>query len=148
MLIEVGYKFHFYGEDARVAAKTLNIFAYQSRNYLTASVPVPRLHVYVRRLVDAGHKVGVIRQTETAALKAAGEYVDKNGDTSGKSGLFERKLVGLYTKSTLEAGVAVDPGGGANAVAGASAADGDWRTTGVLLCVCLLYTSPSPRDRG
>ena len=135
LLIEVGYKFHFYGEDARVAAKTLNIFAYQSRNYLTASVPVPRLHVYVRRLVDAGHKVGVIRQTETAALKAAGEYVDKNGDTSGKSGLFERKLVGLYTKSTLEAGVAVDPGGGANAVAGASAADGDWRTTGVLLCV-------------
>ena len=135
LLIEVGYKFHFYGEDARVAAKTLNIFAYQSRNYLTASVPVPRLHVYVRRLVDAGHKVGVIRQTETAALKAAGEYVDKNGETSGKSGLFERKLVGLYTKSTLEAGVAVDPGGGANAVAGASAADGDWRTTGVLLCV-------------
>ena len=135
LLIEVGYKFHFYGEDARVAAKTLNIFAYQSRNYLTASVPVPRLHVYVRRLVDAGHKVGVIRQTETAALKAAGEYVDKHGDTSGKSGLFERKLVGLYTKSTLEAGVAVDPGGGANAVAGASAADGDWRTTGVLLCV-------------
>ena len=135
LLIEVGYKFHFYGEDARVAAKTLNIFAYQSRNYLTASVPVPRLHVYVRRLVDAGHKVGVIRQTETAALKAAGEYVDTNGDTSGKSGLFERKLVGLYTKSTLEAGVAVDPGGGANAVAGASAADGDWRTTGVLLCV-------------
>ena len=125
LLIEVGYKFHFYGEDARVAAKTLNIFAYQSRNYLTASVPVPRLHVYVRRLVDAGHKVGVIRQTETAALKAAGEYVDKNGETSGKSGLFERKLVGLYTKSTLEAGVAVDPGGGANAVAGASAADGD-----------------------
>ena len=121
LLIEVGYKFHFYGEDARVAAKTLNIFAYQSRNYLTASVPVPRLHVYVRRLVDAGHKVGVIRQTETAALKAAGEYVDKNGETSGKSGLFERKLVGLYTKSTLEAGVAVDPGGGANAVAGASA---------------------------
>ena len=105
----MGYKFHFYGEDARVAAKTLNIFAYQSRNYLTASVPVPRLHVYVRRLVDAGHKVGVIRQTETAALKAAGEYVDTNGETSGKSGLFERKLVGLYTKSTLEAGVAVDP---------------------------------------
>lgn len=149
LLIEVGYKFHFYGEDARVAAKTLNIFAYQSRNYLTASVPVPRLHVYVRRLVDAGHKVGVIRQTETAALKAAGEYAGEyagksgSGEASGKSGLFERKLVGLYTKSTLEAGVAVDPGGGAhNAVAGSSAADGDWRTTGVLLCVAESFDSP------
>ena len=134
LLIEVGYKFHFYGEDARVAAKTLNIFAYQSRNYLTASVPVPRLHVYVRRLVDAGHKVGVIRQTETAALKAAGEYANASSGGNGKSGLFERKLVGLYTKSTLEAGVAVDPSGGTND-RGETAAAADWRTTGVLLCV-------------
>ena len=136
LLIEVGYKFHFYGEDARVAAKTLNIFAYQSRNYLTASVPVPRLHVYVRRLVDAGHKVGVIRQTETAALKAAGEYAnaEKSSGGNGKSGLFERKLVGLYTKSTLEAGVAVDPSGGTND-RGETAAAADWRTTGALLCV-------------
>ena len=134
LLIEVGYKFHFYGEDARVAAKTLNIFAYQSRNYLTASVPVPRLHVYVRRLVDAGHKVGVIRQTETAALKAAGEYATNDGG-NGKNGLFERKLVGLYTKSTLEAGVAVDPSGGTNDRGETAAPFGDWRTTGVLLCV-------------
>ena len=48
----------------RERRRVLNIFAYQSRNYLTASVPVARLHVYVRRLVEAGHKVGVIRQTE------------------------------------------------------------------------------------
>ena len=108
LLIEVGYKFHFYGEDAAVASRVLNIFAYQSRNYLTASVPVARLHVYVRRLVEAGHKVGVIRQTETAALKAGGET------DGGKSGLFERKLVGLYTRSTLEAGVAIAESGGTN----------------------------------
>ena len=37
-----------------------NIFAYPDHNYLTASVPVPRLHVYVRRLVQAGHQVSVI----------------------------------------------------------------------------------------
>ena len=104
LLIEVGYKFHFYGQDARIASKVLNIFAYQSRAFLTASVPVQRLHVYVRRLVDAGHKVGVIRQTETAALKAAGE-----SDTGSKSGLFQRKLVGLYTKSTLEGTAFPDP---------------------------------------
>ena len=128
LLIEVGYKFHFYGEDAAVASRVLNIFAYQSRNYLTASVPVARLHVYVRRLVEAGHKVGVIRQTETAALKAGGET------EGGKSGLFERKLVGLYTRSTLEAGVAIAEGGGTNDE-GEFAAAADGRLSSYLLCV-------------
>ena len=129
LLIEVGYKFHFYGEDANVASKVLNIFAYQSRNYLTASVPVARLHVYVRRLVEAGHKVGVIRQTETAALKASGET------EGGKSGLFERSLVGLYTRSTLEAGVAIAEGGRGTNDAGESAAAAEGRLSSYLLCV-------------
>ncbi|CAL51618.1 DNA mismatch repair protein MutS-like,N-terminal [Ostreococcus tauri] len=106
LMIEVGYKFHFYGDDARDASKTLGIFAYQSRNYLTASVPVVRLNVYVRRLVKAGFRVGVVRQTETAALKASGESGSGN-----KSGLFERQLVGLYTKATLDAGAALSDAG-------------------------------------
>ena len=130
LLIEVGYKFHFYGEDAEIASKVLNIFAYhpKDRLYLTASVPVPRLHIYVRRLVDAGHKVGVIRQTETAALKAAGET------EGGKSGVFERRLVGLYTRSTLEAGVAIASETSTNDE-GESAAAQDGRTSAYLLCV-------------
>ena len=130
LLIEVGYKFHFYGEDAEIASKVLNIFAYhpKDRLYLTASVPVPRLHIYVRRLVDAGHKVGVIRQTETAALKAAGET------EGGKSGVFERRLVGLYTRSTLEAGAAIASEASTNDE-GESAAAQDGRTSAYLLCV-------------
>lgn len=44
------------------------------------------------RLVAAGYKVGVVKQMETAALKAAGD---------NKSGPFVRKLAGLYTRSTL-----------------------------------------------
>ena len=28
------------------------------RNFMTASLPLPRLHVYVRRLVEAGYKAG------------------------------------------------------------------------------------------
>ena len=42
--------------------------------------------------MEAGHKVGVVRQTETAALK-------KVSDNRG--GPFERKLSALYTKATL-----------------------------------------------
>ncbi len=47
--------------------------------------------MHVKRLIDAGHKVGVVRQLETAALKAAGD----NRNTP-----FVRKLTNLYTKGT------------------------------------------------
>jgi DNA mismatch repair protein MSH3 len=33
-----------------------------SHNFYTASIPVPRLPIHVKRLVTAGHKVGVVRQ--------------------------------------------------------------------------------------
>ena len=46
----------------------------------------------MNRLVHAGHKVGVVRQTETAALKAVG---------SNKSAPFQRELKQLYTKGTF-----------------------------------------------
>ena len=59
--------------------------------FASASIPVHRLHVHVKRLVAAGHKVGVVRQIETAALKAAGD---------NRNAPFERKLTNLYTKGT------------------------------------------------
>lgn len=104
LVVEVGYKFKFFGEDSRVAAKELGIvcipgkFRYDEHpseahldRFATASIPVHRLHVHVKRLVNAGHKVGVVRQLETAALKAAGD----NRNTP-----FVRKLTNLYTKGT------------------------------------------------
>ncbi|NXM67603.1 MSH3 protein, partial [Serilophus lunatus] len=92
LCVECGYKYRFFGEDAEVAARELNISCHLDHNFLTASIPSHRLFVHVRRLVAQGHKVGVIKQMETAALKAAGE---------NKSSLFSRKLTALYTKSTL-----------------------------------------------
>lgn len=59
--------------------------------FASASFPVQRLHVHVKRLVEAGHKVGVVRQIETAALKAIG---------NNKNAPFVRKLTNLYTKGT------------------------------------------------
>ncbi|KAG8525356.1 Mismatch repair protein msh3 [Bacidia gigantensis] len=104
LIVEVGYKFKFFGEDARVAAKELSIvcipgkFRYDEHpseahydRFASASVPVHRLHVHVKRLVSAGHKVGVVRQLETAALKAAGD---------NRNAPFTRKLTNLYTKGT------------------------------------------------
>ena len=104
LAIEVGYKYRFFGEDARTAAKELSIvcipgkFRYDEHpseahldRFASASIPVPRLHVHVKRLVSAGHKVGIVRQLETAALKAIGD----NRNTP-----FVRKLTNLYTKGT------------------------------------------------
>ena len=55
--MQVGYKYRLFGEDADIASSHCNIFSYPDRNFMTASVPVHRLHVYVRRLVEAGYKV-------------------------------------------------------------------------------------------
>ncbi|KAL4623212.1 DNA mismatch repair protein Msh3 [Arapaima gigas] len=92
LCVECGYKYRFFGEDAEIAAKELNIFCHMDHNFMTASIPTHRLFVHVRRLVSQGYKVGVVKQTETSALKAVG---------ANKSSLFTRQLTALYTKSTL-----------------------------------------------
>eukprot|EP01043_Picozoa_sp_COSAG02_P004143 COSAG02_NODE_106_length_36326_cov_13.777266_30_plen_932_part_00 len=92
LAVEVGYKFMFYGEDAKIAAEVLSIVAYPKNHMIQAGVPTDRLKIHLRRLVEAGHKVGVVRQTETAALKRA---------SSTRSKMFTRALTDLFTKSTL-----------------------------------------------
>ncbi|XP_030874959.1 DNA mismatch repair protein Msh3 isoform X3 [Leptonychotes weddellii] len=92
LCVECGYKYRFFGEDAEIAAQELNIYCHLDHNFMTASIPTHRLFVHVRRLVAKGYKVGVVKQTETAALKAVGD---------NRSSLFSRKLTALYTKSTL-----------------------------------------------
>ncbi|KAL0938694.1 MutS domain V [Colletotrichum truncatum] len=104
LIVEVGYKFRFFGEDARIAAKELSIVCIPGKyrydehpseahwdRFASASIPVHRLSVHAKRLVAAGHKVGVVRQIETAALKKAGD----NRNTP-----FIRKLTNVYTKGT------------------------------------------------
>ncbi|XP_034548204.1 DNA mismatch repair protein Msh3 isoform X2 [Notolabrus celidotus] len=92
LAVECGYKYRFFGEDAETAAKELNIFCHLDHNFMTCSIPTHRLFVHVRRLVSQGHKVGVVKQTETSAIKASG---------ANKNALFSRQLSALYTKSTL-----------------------------------------------
>ncbi|KAK9473318.1 DNA mismatch repair protein Msh3 [Dipodascopsis tothii] len=106
LAVEVGYKYKFFGEDARIASKALNIVLIPGRmsfddgdprdalydKFGSSSVPIHRVYIHVKRLIEQGHKVGIVRQTETAALKAAG---------SNKSGPFGRSLVEVYTKGTF-----------------------------------------------
>lgn len=101
LAIQVGYKFKFFGHDAVIASQLLNIMlipgnlALQERQYerfAYCSIPDNRLHIHLQRLLNHGLKVGVVKQTETAAIKSV--------ESSNKSGLFERKVTGVYTKST------------------------------------------------
>ncbi|GAM43368.1 hypothetical protein TCE0_047f18119 [Talaromyces pinophilus] len=140
LVVEVGYKFRFFGEDARTAAKELSIVCIPGKmrfdehpseahldRFASASIPVHRLHVHVKRLVTAGHKVGVVRQLETAALKAAGD---------NRNAPFVRKLTNVYTKGTY-----IDDAEGLSAPAAASA--GATPATGYLLCITESNTSGS-----
>ncbi|KAL0254731.1 Mismatch repair protein msh3 [Diplodia seriata] len=132
LVVEVGYKFRFFGEDARVAAKELGIVCISGKmrfdehpseahldRFAGASFPTHRLHVHVKRLVAAGHKVGVVRQLETAALKKAGD---------NRNAPFVRKLTNLYTKATYIDDVEGLEGTDANANSKSSA-------TGYILCL-------------
>ena len=44
----------------QIAAEVLKIFCHPDHNFVTASIPVHRLFVHVRRLVAAGYKVSKI----------------------------------------------------------------------------------------
>lgn len=92
LMVECGYKFRFFGEDAEIASKVCRIWAHFDHNFNTASVPTHRLGYHLRRLVQAGHKVGVVRQIDTAALKKA---------SSKSSGPFTRELTEVYSRGTM-----------------------------------------------
>lgn len=101
LAVQVGYKFKFYGHDAVVASQLLNIMLIRGNldldektfdRFAYCSIPDNRLHIHLQRLLNAGLKVGVVKQTETAAIKQV--------ESSNKLGLFERKVTGVYTRAT------------------------------------------------
>ena len=49
LFVECGYKYRFFGEDAKTASKVLNIGCFPDHNFFTASIPVHRLHIHLRR---------------------------------------------------------------------------------------------------
>ncbi|XP_068785201.1 DNA mismatch repair protein Msh3 isoform X4 [Struthio camelus] len=57
LCVECGYKYRFFGEDAEIAARELNIYCHPDHNFMTASIPSHRLFVHVRRLVAKGYKL-------------------------------------------------------------------------------------------
>jgi len=72
LLVEVGYKWLAFGEDALSLASTLHMCSFRRGHFLVASFPLARLEVHLPTLLHRGFRVSIARQTETAAQKAAG----------------------------------------------------------------------------
>lgn len=86
LLIEVGYRYVILGDDALKAAQSFR-FNLSKSSEPRVSFPSQVLKYRIKKLIDDGHKVGLVEQIETKALKEG-------------SGLFERKLAKIYTKGT------------------------------------------------
>lgn len=95
MVIQVGYKYKLFGEDARAAAKALDIMFItrddKEGQFSYCSFPDVRLHINLKRLLVHGHKVGVVKQMELAIVNE----VEKTG-----SEVMQRQLTGVYTQGT------------------------------------------------
>ena len=92
LLVEVGYKFIAFAEDAHTAAAALGLSAFRSRSVTTAVFPTTRLEVHAHRLLCAGHRVAIALQSETAAERRDG--------ADPRAATFARHLVGAWTLAT------------------------------------------------
>ncbi|KAG6586636.1 putative DNA mismatch repair protein Msh3 [Phytophthora cinnamomi] len=102
LLFECGYRMRIFAEDAENAAAVLGIRAQRHKQFVEASVPVHRTLFHARRLVHAGFKVGVVRQTDSVAMRAA----SKTPGAQRKP--LERCVAEIYTRATIPD---VDEGG-------------------------------------
>eukprot|EP01039_Chlorochromonas_danica_P008313 gene8313-9165_t len=92
LMIECGYRIRFFGDDAEIASRVLGIYSRWDHNFRVASIPTHRALVHCKRLLLAGHKVAVVRQQETAAIRKA---------TKGSKATFDRAVAGLFTAGTM-----------------------------------------------
>jgi hypothetical protein len=93
LMVECGYRMRFFGADAIAAAKVLSIMSRADHNFVVASVPTYRAFVHCQRLLAAGYKVAIVRQTETAAIR--------KGNKASTSSTFERSVAGVFTEGNI-----------------------------------------------
>ncbi|ODV82335.1 uncharacterized protein CANTADRAFT_44171 [Suhomyces tanzawaensis NRRL Y-17324] len=99
LVIQVGYKYKLFGEDARKAAAILNIMfipggddGAKDDQFSYCSFPDFKLHINLKRLLTHGHKIGVIKQMESSVVKSV--------EKSSRSDLMKRELTAVYTRGT------------------------------------------------
>lgn len=95
LLIQVGYKYKVFGENAKHVSRCLNIMYVPNTDprFAYCSFPDNRLHINLQRILNSGVKVGIVKQMESAIIKEI-DKVGKSGD------LMRREVTGVYTKGT------------------------------------------------
>lgn len=105
LAIRVGYKYKFFGNDAKIASKLLNIMLIPGKmtiddnlqedenfdKFAYCSIPDNRLHIHLKNLLNDGLKIGIVEQLETSAIKSNSENKNK---------LFQRDLTKVYSIGT------------------------------------------------
>ncbi|RLV90652.1 DNA mismatch repair protein MSH3 [Spathaspora sp. JA1] len=93
LLIQVGYKYKVYGPHAEIVSRILNIMYITKDNprFSYCSFPDLKLHINIQRIISHGHKIGVVKQQESAIVRT----IEKKG-----SDLMKREVTGVYTKGT------------------------------------------------
>ena len=114
LLWQIGYKYKAFGEDARKCASLLNIMfidggdgGRRSSEFSYCSFPDFKLHINLMRILECGHKVGIVKQAESSIVKSI-EKEDKRGDkpksknpdADSPSGVMKREVTAVYTKGT------------------------------------------------
>lgn len=102
LLVEEGYKYRVYADDAAIVSRILGFYLTDGRKYFseeddesneyeqfaTCSFPVQSLQRHTKKLVDLGYKVGIVQQMEQSALAKSGK-------------LLKRELTRKFTKATF-----------------------------------------------
>lgn len=95
LLFQVGYKYKLYGEDAKAGSEILNIMYVEDKKndiFSYCSFPIFKLHINLKRLLNFGYKIGVVKQVESAIIKS----VEKTTNAD----VMRREIEGIYTKGT------------------------------------------------
>ncbi|KAK0199209.1 muts domain V-domain-containing protein [Desarmillaria ectypa] len=103
LMIEVGYKYRFFGDDAKVASKELGMVSLRIANFLLASIPSHRRDIHLKKFVLNTVLTGIsdcLRWDCATDRNSCFEEVSDN-----RNAPFERKLTGLYTATTFVDGL-------------------------------------------
>lgn len=87
LMVAVGYKYKFYGEDANIASKELGIACFRQRNFLVATAPIFRREIYVKKCVGAPSaddgRANPAAQASCTRTPSRHRRSDRDGGTQG-----------------------------------------------------------------
>eukprot|EP01138_Halocafeteria_seosinensis_P012991 gb/GECG01013269.1/.p1 GENE.gb/GECG01013269.1/~~gb/GECG01013269.1/.p1 ORF type:complete len:1196 (+),score=110.71 gb/GECG01013269.1/:1-3588(+) len=104
LFVQIGHRIRLFGPEAVIVAKLRGYKDFKLNNFRLCSFPVTFAHRAMSAAVNAGLRVGLVSQKESAPLKHSG-HESKSDSTSttetfGESQLFDRQIDHIFTHAT------------------------------------------------